>query len=126
MLISNTVCLTVAWLVVCPEFSLCISNFQELIEAKLLIRCRNRREDESQKDDHEPSVLQNNDSKTNETPDPGTVCDPHLILDPQGNFLKVTCVGQAAYKGGIDLDWAQRLYDDLKANLQVTQVHSLG
>ena len=41
-----------------------------------------------------------------------------LVPNPPGQFLRVTALGKATYKGGVDLDWSQRLYDDLKANLQ--------
>ena len=41
-----------------------------------------------------------------------------LVPDPQGQLLRVTALGKATYKGGVDLDWSQRLYNDLKANLQ--------
>ena len=56
--------------------------------------------------------------------DPLSGATPTLVPDPRGRYLRVTALGKAAYKGGVDLDWAQRLYDDLKANLQVTQVYN--
>ena len=56
--------------------------------------------------------------------DPLSGAAPTLVPDPRGRYLRVTALGKAAYKGGVDLDWAQRLYDDLKANLQVTQVYN--
>ena len=44
--------------------------------------------------------------------------DAALVQDPCGQFLRVTALGKATYKGGVDVDWSQRLYSDLKANLQ--------
>ena len=46
------------------------------------------------------------------------------MRDPQGQFLRVTVLGKASYKGGVDLDWSQRLYNDLKANLQNLNLES--
>ena len=65
----------------------------------------------------------NNDGHDNNNNDGhDNTADSALVPDPRGQFLRVTALGKAAYKGGVDLDWSQRLYDDLKANLQVTQV----
>ena len=46
------------------------------------------------------------------------------MRDPQCQFLRVTVLGKASYKGGVDLDWSQRLYNDLKANLQNLNLES--
>ena len=64
----------------------------------------------------------NNDGHDNNNDGHDNTADSALVPDPRGQFLRVTALGKAAYKGGVDLDWSQRLYDDLKANLQVTQV----